>query len=88
MASILAAGVAPAFVRSGVLMPVKEIWVPEPHKFFAAVMRPNGEVEYVDTASSYKGGLLTIQELGISAGAIIGYMKAPANFDMHCTYAY
>lgn len=25
---ILAAGVAPAFVRSGVLMPVKEIWTP------------------------------------------------------------
>lgn len=30
LASILAAGVAPAFVRAGVLMPVKEIWVPEP----------------------------------------------------------
>lgn len=28
LAGILAAGVAPAFVRAGVLMPVKEIWVP------------------------------------------------------------
>ena len=28
LAGILAAGVAPAFVRSGVLMPVKQIWVP------------------------------------------------------------
>lgn len=28
LAGILAASVAPAFVRSGVLMPVKEIWVP------------------------------------------------------------
>lgn len=30
LGAILAAGVAPAFVRAGVLMPVKEIWVPGP----------------------------------------------------------
>ena len=28
LGAILAAGIAPAFVRAGVLMPVKEIWVP------------------------------------------------------------
>lgn len=28
LGAILASGLAPAFVRSGVLMPVKEVWVP------------------------------------------------------------
>lgn len=40
LGAILAAGVAPAFVRSGVLMPVKEIWVPPP------IVQPSGQFGY------------------------------------------
>ena len=41
LGAILAAGVAPAFVRAGVLMPVKEIWVPPP------IVAPSGQLGHV-----------------------------------------
>jgi len=37
--AILAAGVAPAFVGSGVLMPVRELWTPRKYPFDQVTLR-------------------------------------------------
>lgn len=44
LSGILAVGMAPAFVGSGVLMPIKKIWTPEPTSGIA-LMRAYEEME-------------------------------------------
>jgi hypothetical protein len=59
--SILAAGVAPAFIGSSVLMPVRQLWQP-----FNATVWPTGIDDapllqsLIDTASANGGGTITL----------------------------
>lgn len=46
--AILAAGVAPAFVGSSILMPVQKLWVPPIYKYWAVEMGPDFDPQNID----------------------------------------
>lgn len=62
LASIIAAGVAPAFVRGGILMPVREVWTPyqrELHPYDTILVR---ELPEIIVRSYVIGQVLTLED--------------------------
>lgn len=75
LASMLAASVAPAFVKAGVLMPVKQIVVPEPGTYDDIL---NDDIKHLYPDSEYYRA-----ELGVIMGMMIKETAQRKGFTRH-----